>query len=164
MYNVEHKKMTYQITPLSRASFAPLFAMDDAALAARGAVRVTAVAGQGYPCRVSLADAAAGETLILLNHISHDVATPYRSSYAIYVREGADESPALIDTTPAVFEGRPLGLRGFTSAGMLADARLALPGHADAKIRELFENAEIAYIHAHNAAHGCFSAKVERHD
>jgi hypothetical protein len=26
----------------------------------------------------------------------------------------------------------------------------------------LFENDDIAYIHAHNAAHGCFSAKVER--
>ena len=46
--------------------------------------------------------------------------------------------------------------------GMLRNAALALPGEADAKIRNLFEGDEIAYIHAHNAAHGCFAAKVER--
>ncbi|MGE0178901.1 MAG: DUF1203 domain-containing protein, partial [Sphingomonas sp.] len=66
------------------------------------------------------------------------------------------------DATPPVFEGRPLGLRGFDADGMLKDARLALAGEADAKIRELFANDEIATIHAHNAAHGCFAARIER--
>jgi Protein of unknown function (DUF1203) len=63
-----------------------------------------------------------------------------------------------------VFEGRPLGLRGFAADGMLRDARLAAPGEAEAKILDLFANPEIAYIDAHNAAHGCFAARVERHE
>jgi Protein of unknown function (DUF1203) len=154
--------MTYRIEGLKRADFDPLFAMDDAQLARHNAVRVTAT-GPGFPCRVSLEDAQAGESLILLNYTSHDVATPYRSAYAIYVREDATEIAPLIDTTPPVFEGRPLGLRAFDKDGMLRNAALALPGQADQKIRTLFEAPEIAYIHAHNAAHGCFSAKVERH-
>jgi len=29
-------------------------------------------------------------------------------------------------------------------------------------IRDLFGDPEIAYIHAHNAAHGCFVARVDR--
>jgi hypothetical protein len=62
-----------------------------------------------------------------------------------------------------VFEGRPIALRAFDRDGMLRDAALALSGDADAKIRTLFDNADIAYIHAHNAAHGCFAAKIERH-
>jgi hypothetical protein len=45
---------------------------------------------------------------------------------------------------------------------MLRDAVLAVPGEADARIRELFERPEIAEIHAHNAALGCFLARVER--
>ncbi len=153
--------MTYRIEGLNRADFEPLFAMTDAELAERGAVRVMAD-GPGFPCRISLEDAPAGEMLILLNHTSHDVATPYRSSYAIYVREHAPEHEAFVDRTPPVFHGRPLGLRAFDESGMLRDAALALPGQADEKIRALFGNPEIAYIHAHNAAHGCFSAKVER--
>lgn len=153
--------MTYRITGLDPAPFAPLFALSDAELAQRGAVRVTAKSSRGYPCRVSLEDAREGDSLILLHHTSHDVATPYRSSYAIYGREGA--APAeYIDRTPPVFAGRPLGLRGFDATGMLQDARLALPGEADTAIRDLFANPAITYIDAHNAAHGCFSARVER--
>lgn len=42
------------------------------------------------------------------------------------------------------------------------DARLAAPGEAEAKILDLFTNRKIAYIAAHNAAHGCFAARAER--
>ncbi len=153
--------MTYRIEGLPRRQFEALFAMDDAALAAHNATRVTAT-GPGFPCRVSLQDATPGERLVLLNHVSHDVATPYRSAYAIYVREAAQDAAPLIDETPPVFAGRPLGLRAFDAAGMLRSAALALPGQADAKIRELFADRDIAYIDAHNAAHGCFSARIER--
>ena len=154
--------MTYSICGLAPASFTSLFSLSDAELAACGAVRVTASADRGFPCRVSLEDAHAGEQLILLHHTSHDVATPYRSSYAIYVRENAPSSAPFVDCTPPVFEGRPLGLRGFGEDGMLKDARLAVPGEADAAIRSLFADPQIAYIHAHNAAPGCFAARIDR--
>ena len=153
--------MTYRIEGLAPAEFAPLFAMSDEALAARNARRATADSPSGYPCRVTLADAAPGDRLILANHVSHDVPTPFRTAYAIYVWEGAvarsyeDEAPAMLDT-------RTLGLRGFGADGMLKGALLALPGEADAKIRELLDRPEIAAIHAHNAAYGCFLAKIER--
>jgi Protein of unknown function (DUF1203) len=154
--------MTYRITGLDPAVFAHFAGASDSKLATHDAVRVTAKAKPGFPCRITLEDAEPGETLILLNHVSHDVATPYRSSYAICVREGATTAADYVDAVPPVFEGRPLGLRGFDAAGMLQKAALALPGQADAKIREVFADPEIAYIHAHNAAHGCFAAKVER--
>jgi Protein of unknown function (DUF1203) len=154
--------MTYRITGLSREPFAQLFAMDDEVLKAHGAMRVTAQADKGWPCRISLEDAAAGESLILINHVSHEVATPFLSAYAIYVREAATVHAEYVDETPPVFEGRPMAFRAFDKDGMLRNAALALPGQADAKIRELFDSDEIAYIHAHNAAHGCFAAKVER--
>ncbi len=154
--------MTYKIEGLKRADFAHLFAMNDAELNEHNAVRVTSDADRGWPCRVSLEDAKAGENLILLNYVSHDVATPYRNAYAIYVHENADEAEAFIDCTPPVFEGRPIALRGFDGNGMLRNAALALPGQADEKIRALFEGDDIVYIHAHNAAHGCFSARVDR--
>lgn len=155
--------MTYAITGLDPAPFAPLFALSDAELAARRAVRVTAAASRGFPCRVSLEDAGEGEELILLHHTSHAVETPYRSAYAIYVRKGA-AAARYVDCLPPVFEGRPLGLRGFDAAGVLRDARLALPGEAEARIGDLLANPAIAYIDAHNAAHGCFAARIERHE
>jgi hypothetical protein len=153
--------MTYAITGLDSESFASLFALDAAALAARGARRVVANADRGFPCRISLDDARAGEELILLHHISHDVDTPYRSAYAIYVRQGV-EAATYTDTTPPVFDGRPIALRAFDDANMLRTARLAGPGEADGAIRDLFTDDGVAYIDAHNAAHGCFAARVTR--
>jgi hypothetical protein len=154
--------MTYRITGLSPESFADLIGQDAATLAQYGAVRVTAATKPGYPCRITLEDAEPGETLILLNHVSHDVATPYRSAYAIYIREVATKTAMFGDELPPVFANRPMAFRAFDAGGMLRNAALALPGEADAKIRALFDQAEIAYLHAHNAAHGCYSAKVER--
>jgi hypothetical protein len=154
--------MTYRIEGLERDSYAGLLALDDDELAVRGARRVTADSKPGFPCRVTLEDAEPGESLILFNHVSHDVPTPFRSVYAIYVRESAGAPACFVDEPPPVFAGRALGLRGFDSEGMLRGALLALPGQADSKIRELFERPEIASIHAHNAAAGCFAAKIVR--
>jgi hypothetical protein len=153
--------MTYSIQGLSPEIFAPLFALDDAELAAINARRVTATVDRGFPCRVSLKDAKAGEALILLHHTSHDVETPYRSAYAIYVRPGV-EAATYRDELPPVFEGRPLALRAFDAEGMLQTARLAGPGEADGAIRDLFADEGISYIDAHNAAYGCFAARIER--
>lgn len=154
--------MTYKISGLEPSQFAHLVGLSDEELARHNAVRVTANADRGFPCRVSLEDARAGETLILLHHVSHDVATPYRSAYAIYIRENADRAANYEDRMPPVFEGRPLGLRGFGADGNLKSALLALPGETDEKIRALFDDPTIAYIDAHNAAHGCFAARIER--
>ena len=153
--------MAYRIEGLAPAAFESLFGMMDGELAARGAMRVTADAPSGYPCRISLQDAAPGEELILLNHVSHDVAGPFRTAYGIYVRKGARVA-AFEDEAPAYLDGRTLGLRGFDAEGMLRGALLALPGEADARIRELFGRPEVATIHAHNAAYGCFLARIER--
>lgn len=154
--------MTYRIEGLAREVYHRLLHLSGDALAELGARRVIADSKPGFPCRVTLEDAEPGETLILFHHVSHDVPTPFRSAYAIYVREAAIEPARYVDEPPSVFTDRTLGLRGFDSEGMLRGALLAPPGEADAKIRELFERPEIETIHAHNAAAGCFAAKIVR--
>ena len=153
--------MTYRITGLDPAPYKPLFGLSDTELAERGIVRMT-VTEPTFPCRVSLTDRAVGETVLLVNHLSHDVANPYRASHAIFVTEGEQEPAEYVDKVPPVFETRVLSLRGFDKDGMMADAILTQPGEADAGIRRLFANPEIETIHAHNATRGCFSAKIER--
>lgn len=152
---------TYRVKGLDPAPFKPLFGLSDEELESRGIVRMT-VSSPTFPCRVSLTDRALGETVLLLNHVSHDVANPYRATHAIFVTEGEDRAAEYVDQIPPVFEKRVLSLRGFDSEGMMADAILTQPGEADTGIRKLFANPEIQTIHAHNATRGCFSAKIER--
>jgi hypothetical protein len=154
--------VVYRIEGLPPEPFQPLFALADTELEARGARRVVADSKPGYPCRVTLEDAEPGERLILLNHVSHDVSNPYRAAHAIYVRESARRAAEFVDRLPPVFDGRVLSLRGFDRHGMLRDAALAIPGEAEAAIGRLFARREIGTIHAHNAAYGCFAARIER--
>ena len=154
--------MTYRIEGLKPEPFRPLFVMNEAELASRNARLAVADREGGYPCRVSLQDAAPGDRLLLVSHVSHDVQTPFRTRYAIYVREKADRPASFEDEVPTYLDRRTLGLRGYDSAGMLRAAALAMPGEADFRIRELLGEARVATIHAHNAAHGCFLARVER--
>ena len=153
--------MTYRIKGIDPAPYRSLFGLSDEELEKRGAVRMT-VTDPTFPCRVSLTDRALGEKVLLVNHVSHDVANPYRASHAIFVTE-ADQQPAeYVDRVPPVFETRVLSLRGFDKDGMMAEAVLTQPGEADAGIRNLFSNPEVETIHAHNATRGCFSARIER--
>ncbi len=154
--------MTYRITGLDPAPYRHLYGLPDEELAELGVVRMAVTEKPSFPCRVSLTDRDIGERVLLLNHVSHDVAGPYRASHAIFVTEGAEQPATYLDDEPPVFKTRVLSLRGFDKDGMMAAAILAQPGEADAVIRKLFANPEIATIHAHNATRGCFSAKIER--
>jgi hypothetical protein len=153
--------MTYQVRGLDKAAFEPMFSLSDEELYARRARRQVA-SGSGEPCRVSLKDASAGETVILLNHVSHDVETPFRTSHAIYVRELAEQAPVYADELPPMLDVRTLGLRAFDAAGVLRAGSIARPGKGDMWVRRLLEQPGITEVHAHNAAYGCFLAKIVR--
>ena len=154
--------MSYVVTGLTPDEFQPLFGLSDEELKARGVIRKIADAKPGYPCRITLDDAEPGETVLLLNYESHRGDTPYRSAYAIYVRESALDAGQFTDELPPVMHGRPIALRIFNQDGMLIGADLSLDGALDEKIKAAFSNPDAAYIHAHNAAHGCFAAEIQR--
>ena len=153
--------MTYRIKGLEPAPFAPLFALDDAELEAKGMTRM-AVDSPTFPCRVSLRDCDIGDEVILLNHVSHDGANPYRATHAIFVSKSATEAADYVDTIPPALDRRILSLRSFGADGMMIDAALVQPGEADPAIRKLLANPEADHVDAHNAIRGCFAARIER--
>ena len=155
--------MSYVVSGLDPEAYTPLFTLLDADLAAHGARRIVADADRGYPCRVSLEDARAGERLLLVNYVSNAVEGPYRSAFAIFVRENVGQA-RYIDDVPPVFRGRPLSLRAYDAAGDLVTARLSPTDDAhEPTIRNLLADPRVDHIDAHNAAHGCFAARIDRY-
>ena len=136
--------------------------MDESELTKRGIVRMIVTRKPGFPCRVTLTDREVGETVLLLNHVSHDVPNPYRASHAIFVAQWVEKAAEHVDEVPLVLDSRTLSLRGFDAEGMMIDAALAQPGEAEAGILKLLGTSNIEVIHAHNAARGCFAATIER--
>lgn len=154
--------MSFTVSSLPLEPFAPLFALDDQALAGRGMLRVTADAPFAFPCRVTLDDAEPGQTLILLNHEHQDADTPFRSRYAIYVSESAKGSTSTTGALPPALRRRLLSLRGFDAAGMLLDADVVEGANAVPVIERMLENPGVAYLHAHYAKPGCYAARIDR--
>lgn len=153
---------SFRIHALPAEPFAPLFALSDAELRARGIRRVTAQESPGYPCRVSLQDAAAGESLLLLPHTHHDVDTPYRASGPIYVREMATQARPDIDAVPALLRSRLISLRGYDARGMMVWADVRPGTELETGIAELFALERVDYLHLHYAKPGCYACRVAR--
>ena len=154
--------MSFQIRGLPAAEFAPLFGICDAELAKRNAVRKVADRMPGFPCRVSLRDAEPGETVLLLNYEHLPVASPYRSGYAIYVRENAVDAQLDVNEIPEVLRTRLLSVRAFDEAGMLLEADVVQGAELAPVIDRMFARKDVAYLHAHNAKPGCFAARIDR--
>ena len=152
----------YVIRGLDPAPFAPLFGLSDAALAERSVVRRIADAMPGFPCRVTLEDAGPGEALLLLNYEHLSLASPYRSSHAIFVREGATTAAVYEDAIPEQLARRLLSVRAFDGVGMMVAADVSEGTELDALARAWLDRADVAYLHVHNAKPGCFAARIDR--
>jgi hypothetical protein len=154
--------MSFRISGLPLAAFAPLFSLSDEELATRHVVRKVADRKPGFPCRVSLEDAEPGESVLLLNYEHQPASSPYRSSHAIYVRERAREAAPEIDEVPEIIRLRLLSVRAFDAPGMMVDADVVEGREVAPTIERLFHDARVAYLHLHNAKAGCFAARVDR--
>jgi hypothetical protein len=154
--------MPFRFTGLSPDQFAPLFALSDSELAARGMTRVTADTRPGFPCRVSLEDAQIGERLILLPFDHQPAHSPYKASGPIFVREKADRAFDGVDELPPVLEGRLLSLRAYDVNDLIVEADVVESAAAKSVIARFFARDNVRYIHIHNVKRGCYSCRVVR--
>lgn len=153
--------MGFRVTGLEPQAFEYLHALDDAALTKIGAVRVRVEQEHAAPCRISLEDAAPGESVILLNYQHQNADTPYRQQGPIFVRETHEKFDAANVIAPTL-RRRTLSLRGFDAGHMMIEADLTEGAEAEALIARIFANQNVAYIHAHYARRGCFAARIDR--
>jgi hypothetical protein len=154
---------TFRITGLDPGNFSSLFGKGDRELAALGARRRVVDAKPGYPDRVEMRDLEIGETTLLVNytHLEHP-GSPYRSSHAVYVREGATVAYDAVDEIPEVLRRRLLSVRAFDRHAMMLDADVIDGNALRAWIASAFENGAVDFIDVHNAKPGCFAARVRR--
>ncbi|MDR0184317.1 DUF1203 domain-containing protein [Lysobacter arvi] len=151
----------FRIHALSAAQFQPLFDLSDDALAARDIRRVTADEANSFPCRVSLRDAEPGERLLLLAYEHHAVATPYRASGPIFVRQDAAEARPAIAEVPDQLRRRLLSVRAY-GEGMMRIADV-VEGHAvETLVAKFFARPDVDTLHVHFARYGCYACRITR--
>lgn len=154
--------MNFQINGLDNRHFQHLFTQAPEVLAEDGIERMTVESQPGYPCRVSLKDVDIGETVLLMNYEHLPTSSPYRSSHAIFVKEGASEATVGKNQVPEMLRIRLLSVRAFDANGMMLDGEV-VDGHDLEPIIERMLSVEpVDFLHIHNAKRGCFLARVDR--
>jgi hypothetical protein len=155
--------MSFRISSLPVEPFAPLFGLSDEALLKHGARRAVADSKPGFPCRVTLADAEPGESLILLNyqHLTEE-SSPYRAKGPIFVRESAKGGATLVDEVPDYLARRILSVRAYDKDGMMIDADVVDGKELAPMIDKLLKLDGVDYLHAHFAKRGCYAARIDR--
>jgi hypothetical protein len=154
--------MSFQIVTLPLGPFAPFFALDDEQLRAKGAKRYVADRQPGFPCRVSLLDAAPGEAVVLVPFTHQDADSPYRASGPIFIRENAQQAHMGVNEVPELLRSRTLSVRAYDAGGLMVDADV-VDGHLlDTAIERLFDEPRVEYLHVHFARPGCFACRVNR--
>jgi len=156
------KTMSFQIHALPYAQFNRLFTMSDSGLAEEHAIKTTVTASPGYPCRVSLADAYIGETVILVNYEHQSADSPYKAAHAIFVRENIEQAFPEIGVVPELFDGRLISIRAFDENHHIIHADVVDGACLKESIPTIFQNMNIDYLHLHNAKPGCYLARVAR--
>ncbi|WGF89794.1 DUF1203 domain-containing protein [Marinivivus vitaminiproducens] len=154
--------MSFRITGLPPEPFRHLYGLPDAELATLGARRVIADSQPGYPDRIEMRDVRPGEALILVNYTHQPAATPFRSSHAIFVREGAERTYDAVDVLPEPLRLRPIALRAFDHDHFMIDAGLAECQGVEILIGRLLANPKAVYLQAHYASRGCYAARIVR--
>lgn len=154
--------MTFQIHAIPTGDFQKYFAMDAAELATHNAQIHEVTAKPDAPCRVRLQDAEIGERVVLVNYEHQPADSPYRSSHAIFVAEGAEQARLAAGEVPESLSVRTLSVRGFDGQDCIQDADIVAGTDLAARLDALFADETITYAHVHYAQRGCFAAKVTR--
>lgn len=153
--------MDYLVSGLPLEPFRPLFGLQEGELHARGASRVVAD-GPGYPCRITLEDAAPGETLLLLNWRHLDADSPYRADGPIFVRESAQATARVRNAIPEQQRSRLLSVRAYDAGGWMRDADVVEGIALEQQVERFFADPQVAFLHVHNARRGCYACRIDR--
>ncbi|EPJ50047.1 MAG: hypothetical protein OFPI_20960 [Osedax symbiont Rs2] len=154
--------MTFQIHALPSSAYTDFFSLSDDELKRSNIVKTIVEEEHSYPCRVSLADAEIGETVILVNHTHLDEASPYHASHAIFVRENATQAHPVADSVPRMIASRLISVRAFDSLHLMLTADVVEGGDLKQIINQMFKDSKVQYLHLHYARPGCYAAKVTR--
>lgn len=152
---------SFRCIALPAEAFLPLFGLDDAELERRGARRCIAD-GAGYPCRLTLDDAAPGEAVLLVHHAHVSAPSPYRAAGPVFVREHARPVEFDAGVVPPALRRRLLSIRDYDADDRIIDADVVEGTRLEPLVTGMLAAPGVAYLHAHYARPGCYAARFER--
>ena len=121
--------------------------------------------GDGVPCRHCLRNVRAGEDYLVLAYRPFPTLQPYAETGPIFLHADECERAPESDVLAPMFRATPdYILRGYGAddrivygtGGVIQTHKIC------ARVHELFEREDVAYLHMRSARNNCYQLKVER--
>jgi hypothetical protein len=120
-------------------------------------------APNGYPCRLSLADAPPGARVLLFRHRPFSGDHPYAEEGPIFARPGAARAILAANEVPAFVARRPaIAVRRYDAQEAILGAEVVAGADCGGALRRAFAFDDTAFVHIRNAAWGCFLCRADR--
>ena len=150
-----HTRVGFRLTPIAAK-------VADDLLSRPGGTRVVADSYPGYPCRRCLRDAEIGDAVTLLSYNPFEGESAYSQSGPIFLHTDGCRPFESTGRVPAQLLRRQLSVRAFDAAHAMVDARVVAGTELHPAAIELLAEDGVAYLHVHNAAAGCWAARIDR--
>lgn len=150
----------FKIHGLNQNLYSRYFDLPQAELESISAYQFKADESPCYPCRVSLADAQIGETVLAINHEHLSARSPYKSSGPIFIRKNAESVQLEINQVPVMLRHRLLSVRAYNDKSLMIEADTTMGNKLESILHRQFHNESVTLIQIHNAGPGCFNCSV----
>lgn len=113
-----------------------------------------------HQCRSCLRLTEPWEGYLAVSYAPMPGSHPFVERGPVYVHERRCEPYRDVERYPAEFPREAVVLRAYGETDEIEDARLVLDTPVEEVIRQLFANPDVRYLHARNAAYGCFMFRI----
>ena len=118
--------------------------------------------GKRHQCRHCLTLSLPEESVLLASYCPFSSDQPFAERGPVFVHERECERYGRETDYPAEFPKRGAALRAYDAADSLLAATVVGDRDVEEVIDELLDDPRVAYLHARNAAEGCFMFRIDR--
>ncbi|MEO7917921.1 MAG: DUF1203 domain-containing protein [Thermoanaerobaculia bacterium] len=115
-----------------------------------------------HQCRSCLRLTEPGEGFLLLSYRPFASDQPYAESGPVFIHERRCVPYEEASAYPSEFPRREVVLRAYNAQDEIEAAERVGERRVEDVIAGLVENSRVAYIHARNAAYGCYMFRIDR--
>lgn len=120
--------------------------------------------GNGNPCRHCLQQIPSGADMLICAYRPFDEVHPYAETGPIFLcmdactRGGGNEIPEILTTSPDYL------IKGYGRDNRIVYGTGAVVPSSDMadRVKAIFTNADVAYIHARSARNNCYQLRIDR--
>lgn len=117
--------------------------------------------GERHQCRACLELSREDETVLLASLTPFESVQPYAETGPVFLHERACAFTQPENAWPSEFPRSPV-LRAYSAKDEIVDAALVGDRRVEDAVGALLAREDVAYVHARNAAYGCYMFRVER--